>query len=142
MYYDGANWRWDKKEDGVKWCNHLDDFEKYAFYSDNENGVSFPLEIFGMKIKFCPVCGTPRPAEKRKLADAFSEFPTCVKETSDGRGFNMVSLTRATQEGLAEICMKRVCEEIDEYSEHRTTPNSGAGIFAKGLKQRLKETLL
>jgi hypothetical protein len=154
MYYNGANWVWDKsmidylrnipgwywdrstsdkKEDGVKWCEHWNGGE--YFKKQQKQGVMFiPVK----DCDFCPYCGQPRPAEKRKLAEvAWHAFDEDRADSSFEKW-----PYKEGWEKVAKTIIEKVCEEIDAYSEHRTTPNSGAGIFARGLKQHLKDELL
>ena len=74
----------------------------------------------------------PRPEpERKRLWEILAEFPTCCKDTADLRGFNMVALTKATQEGLAEAAIKEVIECYEEW------PGNGAISFPDFLRERL-----
>lgn len=110
-----------KKEDGVKDCiyNH-----KGYFFS---NGAA----------NFCEHCGTPRPAEKRKLADEVNQ----IMQTSHSQSYvNGISPTSEYSKDIVKLCMERVFEEINEFCH---IENFDYKIqWRERLKQHLKDALL
>lgn len=123
MYYDGANWVYDKKEDGVKWCEHITDDMKL------KTGFLLRQDVYG-SWSFCPLCGTPRPAEKRKLWEAINSSAQISSAHPTGEVY---------WKQLAIGAIERICEEIDRFSQQR---NPYLPTVLDGLKQYLKETLL